>query len=100
MSKTVIGRKIAQKPRCSSYVLQIRVVEIEISVAREILQKTVKSALLKVSTELLKNRVVSRTALLKVALLKDPLYIAIYYSEPQIENWRQIWWFFLNLLLS
>ena len=77
MSNAVIGRKIAQKPRCSSYVLQIRVVEIEISVAREILQKTVKSALLKVSTELLKNRVVSRTALLKVALLKELLYVGI-----------------------
>ena len=75
MSNAVFGRKIAQKPRCSSYVLQIRVVEIEISVAREILQKTVKSALLKVSTELLKNRVVSRTALLKVALLKELLYM-------------------------
>ena len=38
-----VGRKIAQKPCCSSYVLQIRVVEVAIRVAREILQKTVKS---------------------------------------------------------
>ena len=46
----------------------------KISVAQEILKKIVKSALLKVNTELLKNRVVSRTALLQVALLKDLLY--------------------------
>ena len=39
-----LGRKIAQKLRCSSYLVQIRVVEIEISIARGMLQKTVKSA--------------------------------------------------------
>ena len=74
-----LGLKISQKQRFSSYVLKISVVQGIISVAQEILQKTVKSALLKVNTELLKNRVVSGTALLKVALLKvallkDPLY--------------------------
>ena len=38
-----VGRKITQKPCSSSYVLQIRVVEVAIRVAQEILQKTVKS---------------------------------------------------------
>ena len=32
-----LGRKIAQKLRCSSYLVQIRVVEIEISIARGML---------------------------------------------------------------
>ena len=66
--------KISQKQHCSSYVLKISVVKGIISVAQEILQKTVKSALLKVNTELLKNSALSRTALLEVALLKDLLY--------------------------
>ena len=70
-----LGPKISQKQCCSSYVLKISVVQGIISVAQEILQKTVKSALLKVNTELFKNRVVSRTALLEVVLLKDLLYI-------------------------
>ena len=39
-----------------------------------LLVTTVKSALLKVNTELFKNRVVSRTVLLEVVLLKDLLY--------------------------
>ena len=69
-----LGPKISQKQCCSSYVLKISVVQGIISVAQEILQKTVKSALLKVNTELFKNRVVSRTALLEVVLLKDLLY--------------------------
>ena len=70
-----LGPKISQKQCCSSYVLKISVVQGIISVAQEILQKTVKSALLKVNTELFKNRVVSRTALLEVVLLKDLLYL-------------------------
>ena len=73
-----LGPKISQKQCCSSYVLKISVVQGIISVAQEILQKTVKSALLKVNTELFKNRVVSRTALLEVVLLKDLLYICKY----------------------
>ena len=66
-----LGPKISQKQNSSSYLLKISVVQGFISVAQEILQKTVKSALLKVNTELLKNRVVSRTVFLEVALLKD-----------------------------
>ena len=74
-----LGPKISQKQHCSSYVLKISVVQGIISVAQEILQKTVKSALLKVNTELFKNRVVSRTALLEVVLLKDLLYTLRYF---------------------
>ena len=67
--------------------LKISVVQGIISVAQEILQKTLKSALLKVNTELLKNPVVSRTALLEVALLKD-------LGPPQVKfdlNWTLLY---------
>ena len=84
-----LGPKISQKQCCSSYVLKISVVQGIISVAQEILQKTVKSALLKVNTELFKNRVVSRTALLEVVLLKDLLYLWILLKKfIYLTSWR------------
>ena len=78
-----LGLKISQKQCCSRYVLKISVVQGIISGAQEILQKTVKSALLKVDTELLKN-CGPRTALLELALLKDLLYSISTYRETLI----------------